>query len=140
MTQFIDWISQLFYFRHLMKKKMIFMHINTKYILIDILPLVMKSKSICVLLKLLYCIFSSICFIAKQIIVDICNKGTCSLIKFHRTSIKISLVSVVVWWTFITKQVKVCVVYIYKQYTLNHLWMIRVQREYKKGLVFACRL
>lgn len=121
-------------------KKMIFMHINTKYILIDILPLVMKSKSICVLLKLLYCIFSSICFIAKQIIVDICNKGTCSLIKFHRTSIKISLVSVVVWWTFITKQVNVCVVYIYKQYTLNHLWMIRVQREYKKGLVFACRL
>lgn len=139
MTQFIDWISQLFYFRHLMKK-MIFMHINTKYILIDILPLVMKSKSICVLLKLLYCIFSSIFFIAKQIIVDICNKGTCSLIKFHRTSIKISLVSVVVWWTFITKQVKVCVVYIYKQYTLNHLWMVRVQREYKKGLVFACRL
>ena len=70
MTQYIDLISQLFNFRHLMKK-MIFIHINTRYILIDILPLVIKSKSICVLLKLLYCIFSSICFIAKQIIVSV---------------------------------------------------------------------
>ena len=71
-----------------------------------ILALVMKIKSICEFLKLLskfyIDLFSSKCFMAKQIIADLCNKGTFSVIKVHPMNIKISLLSVVIWLIFIT--------------------------------------
>ena len=76
--------------------------------------------------------FSSKCFIAKQIIAELCNKWTCSVIKNHPMNINISLL---VNFYCVTRLYALHIQIIHID-----LWMIWVQREYKKGLLIACRL